>query len=547
VPPTPTAGQSFSFHLQALDRMRRPATAYTNRDVRMSAASDPRATFPPTVTFTNGEADVSPATLFLAGGRTPITATDTRNAAVTSNTNAQADIGQANVSPSVQPATTTTFILRVGPTADFPTAITNGSPVTIVCSARDAYNNIANFNGNVRFTSDDPGAELPPETTLVNGQRGGLMFTFHTDSVRRVTTTSVDDPTLHGTTAGTYVHPDHFDFDAITGQTCVNTTVHATARLANGNLDNTYDHLNATPSSSDSGATFNPTLVTFTAGQATFGVIFHEAGNPTVTLTDTGFRSTSDPANTTLGPVTAYGVAGLGASVTAGTATRLTVSARDCASTRTDYTGQANVTSNDTQASLPSSPIQFTSGSATVNVTLKTAGTGKTVTVRDVSNASLTTTVSTTVNPDATSSLVFSGLPASASAGTAVTFSLSTKDGYGNPTTEATVHFTSDDSQAVLPADQNFAGSGGTRSNLTATFNTAGNHTITAAVLGTSTRADSNSISVTGSTQQPPQPQTANTGCSATAGGSAGPFALMGLILAGWQLAQGMRASRRRS
>src|SRR5262249_9004271 len=72
VPATPTAGQSFSFHLQARDRMNRPATAYNNRQVRMSASSDPRATFPAAVTFTNGDADVSPVTLFLAGGRTPI-------------------------------------------------------------------------------------------------------------------------------------------------------------------------------------------------------------------------------------------------------------------------------------------------------------------------------------------------------------------------------------------------------------------------------------------------------------------------------------------
>jgi hypothetical protein len=550
VPPTPTAGQSFSFHLQALDRLRRPATAYTNRNVRMSASSDPRATFPPTVTFTNGEADVSPVTLFLAGGRTPITATDARDAAVTSNTNAQADIGQANVSPSVQPAATATFSLRVGPTVDFPTAIANASPVTIVCSARDAYNNLTNYNGSVRFTSDDPSAELPPETTLVNGQRGGLMFTFHTDNVRRVTTTSVDDPTLQGTTAGTYVHPHHFDFDAITGQTCANTTVHATARLANGNLDNTYDHLDATPSSSDSGATFNPTIVTFIGGQATFGVSFHQAGNPTVTLTDRAFSSTSDPANTTLGPVSAYRIDGLGPStmVIAGTVTTLTVSARDCASIRTDFAGRANVTSNDPQATLPNSPVQFTDGRVTIEVTLRTAGPNKTVTVQDVSNASLTATVSTTVTPGATSALVFGGLPGTAQTGTGITFNLSTKDGYGNPTTDATVHFTSDDPQAMLPADQNFAGSGGTRSNLTATFNTAGNHTITAAVLGTSTRTDSSAINVTSSTSQPPQKlANANSGCSATAGGSAGPFALMGLILAGWQLAQGMRASRRRS
>src|SRR5262249_43172532 len=156
VPPTPTAGQSFGFHLQALDRMRRVATAYTNRQVRMSATSDPRATFPPSVTFTDGEADVSPVTLFLAGVRTPITATDTLNAAVSSNTNAQADIGQPLVSPTVQPGPTSTFTLRVSPTVDFPSVLLNGASVTVVCAARDAFGNITNSTATVHFTSDDP-------------------------------------------------------------------------------------------------------------------------------------------------------------------------------------------------------------------------------------------------------------------------------------------------------------------------------------------------------------------------------------------------------
>jgi hypothetical protein len=132
--------------------------------------------------------------------------------------------------------------------------------------------------------------------------------------------------------------------------------------------------------------------------------------------------------------------------------------------------------------------------------------------------------------------------------GITLTFSLSAKDAYGNPTTQATVHFTTDDPQAALPADQNFSGSGGTKSNLSATFFTGGNHTIIATQVGGGASATSSAINVTSSSTQPAQNlATSNSGCSATAGGSAGPFALMGLILAGWQLVQGMRASRRRS
>jgi hypothetical protein len=417
----------------------------------MSASSDPRATFPPTVTFINGEADVSPVTLFLAGGRTPIAATDMQDAAVTSSTNAQNDIGQPNVSPAVQAAATSTFVLRIGATTDFPTVITNGSPVAIICYARDPYNNGTNFNGDVRFTSDDPSAQLPGQTTLVNGQHAGLMFTFHTDNVRHVTTTSVDNPALHGTTAGTYVHPDHLVMDPLTaGPACASTTVHASAQLANGSLDTTYDHLSATPSSTDAAATFNPATVTFTAGQATFGVTFSQAGNPRVTLKDnilTSLSTTSSPVNITLAP---------------------------------------------------------------------------------------------------TSTLVFNGIPSTAQTGTQVMFGLSAKNGCGNPATDATVHFTSDDPQASLPQDTSFAGSGGTLSNLSVTFNTAGAHTIVATKLGGGATATSSAISVT-STQPPPNTASSTGGCTTAAGGSARPFALMGLLLACWQLAHRTRPGRRRS
>jgi hypothetical protein len=168
--------------------------------------------------------------------------------------------------------------------------------------------------------------------------------------------------------------------------------------------------------------------------------------------------------------------------------------------------------------------------------------------VQDTQTQSLSVTATTAVSAGPTKALLFSGLPTTAQAGSAVTFTLSAKDDYGNATTDATVHFASDDPQASLPQDQSFAGSGGTKSNLTATFNTAGNHSIVATKVGGGATATSSPINVTSTTTQPPQNlANTNSGCSATAGGSAEPFALMGLMLAGWQLAQAMRSRRRRS
>src|SRR6266851_676376 len=316
-----------------------------------------------------------------------------------------------------------------------------------------------------------------------------------------------------------------------------------------GNLATNYAGT-ANVSSNDPQAVL-PNSVRFAGGSAMVTVTLKTAGpGKTVTVRDAQNENLVVTGTTTVNPAAASSLVlnGLPATVTAGVAVTLTVAARDpFGNTATGYTGTANVSSNDTQATAVPNPVHFTDGTTTLAMTFKTAGSSKTVTVQDTQTQSLTVTGTTTVNAGATTALVFSGLPNNAQKGTAVTFSLSTKDGYGNPTTEATVHFTSDDPQASLPSDTSFAGSGGTISNLPVTFNTAGNHNIVATKVGGGATATSSVISVTGSTQQPPQPQTANTGCSATAGGSAGPFALMGLILAGWQLAQGMRASRRRS
>ena len=88
-----------------------------------------------------------------------------------------------------------------------------------------------------------------------------------------------------------------------------------------------------------------------------------------------------------------------------------------------------------------------------------------------------------------TPTFAFSGFPSSNTAGVAGSFTVVARDADGNVLTgyTGTVHFTSSDSQALLPADYTFtAADGGTRT-FSATLKTAGNQSITVTDVATAT------------------------------------------------------------
>src|SRR5207237_1108929 len=86
------------------------------------------------------------------------------------------------------------------------------------------------------------------------------------------------------------------------------------------------------------------------------------------------------------------------------------------------------------------------------------------------------------VQPAAASSVLVSGFPSPNQAGVAGTVTLTAVDVYGNMATgyNGTIHFTSSDGQAVLPADYTFtAGDNGVH-RFSATLKTAGSQSLTA-------------------------------------------------------------------
>ena len=151
-------------------------------------------------------------------------------------------------------------------------------------------------------------------------------------------------------------------------------------------------------------------------------------------------------------------VAGFPSTTTAGSIGSLAITVRDpYGNVVTGYHGAVHFSSSDALASLPADYTFTPSDHATHNfsIALDTAGV-QSITATDAANSALTVTKSgITVNAAAAISLAVTGFPTPTTMGSASTFTLTALDPYGNIASAytGTVHFTSSDTAASLPAD----------------------------------------------------------------------------------------------
>jgi hypothetical protein len=154
-------------------------------------------------------------------------------------------------------------------------------------------------------------------------------------------------------------------------------------------------------------------------------------------------------------------VAGFPFPTTAGSAGSFTVTLKDSyGNIASGYTGTVHFSSSDKQAVLPANHT-FTAGDAgdyTFSVTFKTAGT-QSITVTDTATASITgTDAGITVVGSAVAKKFVLTAPANFQAGASFSLTLTVEDAYGNVITNytGTVHFSSTDAKATLPANYTF-------------------------------------------------------------------------------------------
>lgn len=193
-------------------------------------------------------------------------------------------------------------------------------------------------------------------------------------------------------------------------------------------------------------------------------------------------------------PATHFSVTPVATTATAGMPFNFTVTALDASGIAVpSYSGTLHFTSSDNQAVLPASSA-IANGNASFQVTLKTAG-PQTVTATDANSLSGSSSSISVSNAAPTHFSVTA--PAAATARMAFSFTVNAFDAYSNVAASysGTVHFTSTDAKAVLPANSALTNGTG---NFSATAETVGSQTITATDTVTpSLTGGCNSIAIT--------------------------------------------------
>ncbi|MBS2021660.1 MAG: hypothetical protein JST92_04575, partial [Deltaproteobacteria bacterium] len=228
-----------------------------------------------------------------------------------------------------------------------------------------------------------------------------------------------------------------------------------------------------------------PADYTFTAGDAgahDLAYTPNTAGTSTITVTDAAAGGLTGSLAITVTPLAAQSLrlSALPSDVTAGAAQQFTLSAVDAQGhTLTTYRGVAHFTSTDARATLPAD-YTFTSLDSgahtfTTGVAFETAGT-QTLTATDDGQLTVTSG-GVLVSPAAAASLTLTSATSTV-AGLPVSLGVAAFDAFGNAATSAsgTLHVTSTDAAASLPADTALvAGS----STLSVTLVSVGTQTIT--------------------------------------------------------------------
>ncbi|MBK7293899.1 MAG: hypothetical protein IPI84_09020, partial [Holophagaceae bacterium] len=201
-------------------------------------------------------------------------------------------------------------------------------------------------------------------------------------------------------------------------------------------------------------------------------------------------------------PATHLRVIGYPSPTTVGGSNSVTVTALDASNNVVPgYTGTVHFTSTDGAAVLPAdySFVAGDGGTHNFNVSFNTVGT-QTLTATDTGTASINgSQANILVNAGAATHFTLTGYPSPASPGVSNTFTVTALDAQNNTATGYTgsVHFTSTDGAAILPANYTFQPADAGVRTFNATLTTAGTQTLTVTdTVAASITGSSASISV---------------------------------------------------
>jgi hypothetical protein len=390
----------------------------------------------------------------------------------------------------------------VGFTVSVAPQVTAGANVAVIVTAVDAAGSpVPGFLGTVdlddtahgstslgllqqyTFTAADAGRH----TFIVTGLTKAGLNTLSTHAVA-MPTVSVPVSVVPAATAKLVVAAPA----SVTAGTPFSYTV--TAQDAFGNVETGYTgtvHFTASTADTQALLPADYTFTTADAGVHTFTATLFRTESiispiaPSLTATDTAAHVTGAASLNVLSLApTSLAMIGVPNGATAGSAINVIVAALDIyGNAASGYAGTVHFSSSDAQAGLPAD-YAFTAadhGAHSFFVTFKTAG-KQSLAVADTGNPVFTSSQpNITVFPAMPTTWIVNGLSAASTAGAAQTFTLTAMDSYGNVATNYTglVHFSSSDSQAILPPDTFFSSADAGRHTFTVTLKTAGTQTLT--------------------------------------------------------------------
>ena len=350
-----------------------------------------------------------------------------------------------------------------------PDGIAAGQTTTVTVStlAADA-SVVTSYHGTVQFLSTAAHATLPDAYTFTASDQG--VHTFNTVSFESAgsITLSVKDATgLTGTTNLTVQAGPTAALQLVPPATCdagAACTVHVRAVDTYGNIAKTYG--GTVSFFSPAAQTTLPAPHIFNAAdEGSIGVnsVFTVAGVQLLQATDNSAQPLTSQTSVTIqaGDASQLQLASATSSV-AGVAQDVTLYAFDVfGNLARSYQGSVVFTGSDAAAAYPGSYtyVLTDAGQRFMPASLVWLTVGaQTLDVVDTANAALHASIAVAVDPAAAASLQMQG-PASSVAGQDFNVTLRALDPYGNTATayEDTVHLSSSDPNAVLPANATFA------------------------------------------------------------------------------------------
>jgi len=341
-----------------------------------------------------------------------------------------------------------------------PTSVITGRAFTISVAAENSQGNaVTTYGGTIHFSTSDTstGVVLPPDSTLTNGQ-GTFSVTLVKTGPQTVTVS--DAVNNLSTTANLTVNPPAVAKLAVaaptTGVAGQAFSVTVAAQDSSGNTVTTYNGTIHFSSSDTSAGVVLPPDSTLTNGQGTFSVTLIRAGSQTLTGSDAA-NNLSTTANLTVTAASASKLALAGQNTTtAGSSFSFAVTAQDpYGNTDPSYAGTVHFTTSDPSGSMPANAT-LVNGRGSFSATLDTAG-SQTITAADTGKASISGSLTVQVAAAAAASITLS-IPGTVQAKQPFDVTATLYDRFGNVASDyrGTVHFSSSDLLAQLPADYTF-------------------------------------------------------------------------------------------